>query len=98
MLVDRPFTQTKIRSKFHVKDIQMRFSPLEPQFMSAYFVSFEHLYQKNRLGAMDSRWKNFDFFFITDTFLEMTTVFFPDVGKRYGLHHNAQHDGPYVPE
>ena len=54
----------------------MRFSPLEPQFTSAYFVSFEHLYQKNRLGAMDSRWKNFEFFSSPTHFCKWPQFFF----------------------
>jgi len=54
----------------------MRFSPLEPQFTSAYFVSFEQSLSEKPSRRYGQPMKNFEFFFITDTFLEMATVFF----------------------
>jgi hypothetical protein len=75
-LVFRDLTGKKIHQKFSVLDTQMRFSPLEGQCIGEYLPSFDDSATANRLGAMDSRWKNFEFFSSPTHFWKWPQFFF----------------------
>ena len=48
----------------------MRFSPLEPQYIGAYLLSFDDLSPTKRFGAMEHQMDKYDFFSANTTFFK----------------------------